>query len=67
VVIAFESRVIGGRFRLNPEALEITAFAPDAIPWPGIAFRTSRMAIQDWLRLRHPHLAGTVEVGGAGE
>ena len=57
VVIAFESRVVGGEFRLNPEALEIEAFAPQRIPWPEIAFKTSELALRDWVRLRHPDLA----------
>ncbi len=34
VVIAFEARVVGGATTPNPEALEIVAFAPEAIPWP---------------------------------
>jgi 8-oxo-dGTP diphosphatase len=54
VVIAFESKILGGTFRTNPEALEIAAFRPADIPWPGIAFRTSELALRDWLRLRHP-------------
>jgi ADP-ribose pyrophosphatase YjhB (NUDIX family) len=57
VVIAFEARVTGGEPRLNPEALEIEAFEPDAIPWQGIAFKTSFWALRDWLRRRRPDLA----------
>ncbi|MBF6604484.1 MAG: NUDIX hydrolase [Chloroflexi bacterium] len=56
VVIAFEARVAGGSPRINPEALEIVAFAPDAIPWAGIAFSTTFWAIRDWLRRRHPEI-----------
>jgi ADP-ribose pyrophosphatase YjhB (NUDIX family) len=56
VVVAFEAHVVGGRYRPNPEALEILDYAPDAIPWPGIAFSTSRWALHDWVRLRHPGL-----------
>jgi len=54
VVVAIESRIVGGAYRLNPEALEIQAFRPEAIPWPGIAFTTSHWALHDWVRLRHP-------------
>ena len=54
VVIAFEARVVGGLARLNPEALEIVAFAPEDIPWDGVAFRTSQWALRDWVRLRRP-------------
>ena len=56
VVLAFEARVVGGTPRLNPEALEIQAFAPEAIPWPGIAFKTSHWAIRDWLHRRRPDI-----------
>jgi ADP-ribose pyrophosphatase YjhB (NUDIX family) len=56
VVIAFEAHVVGGTFRPNPEAIEIASFPPADIPWPGIAFATSRWALTDWLQRRHPEL-----------
>jgi ADP-ribose pyrophosphatase YjhB (NUDIX family) len=57
VVIAFEASVIGGEFRTNPEALEIEAFAPEAIPWPKIAFSTTMWALRDWMARRRPDLS----------
>ena len=42
----------------TPEATEIQAYAPEAIPWPKIAFRTTTWALRDWLDLRHPASAG---------
>jgi ADP-ribose pyrophosphatase YjhB (NUDIX family) len=56
VVLAMEARVVGGAPRLNPEALEIRAFDPEAIPWPEIAFNTSYWALHDWVRSRWPEL-----------
>ncbi len=56
VVLAFEARIVGGEIRTTPEALEVRAFRPEAIPWREIAFRTSTWALRDWLRLRHPEL-----------
>jgi ADP-ribose pyrophosphatase YjhB (NUDIX family) len=56
VTIAFEARIVGGTAAPTPEATEITAFAPDAIPWPEIAFRTTIWALRDWIDLRHPEL-----------
>jgi hypothetical protein len=53
-VIAFEARVVRGEYRLNPEALEIQAFRPEAIPWHGIAFKTTHWALRDWVRRRRP-------------
>src|SRR5664279_136889 len=56
VVIAYEARIIGGTAMTTPEALEVQAFAPDAIPWSGLGLTTSVWALRDWLRLRHPEL-----------
>jgi ADP-ribose pyrophosphatase YjhB (NUDIX family) len=56
VVIAFEARVLRGAYRLNPEALEIQAFRPEAIPWHGIAFKTTHWALRDWVRRRRPDI-----------
>ena len=56
VVAVFESRIVGGEPRLSPEATEIRAFAPDAIPWAGIGFKTTYFALVDWLARRHADL-----------
>ena len=56
VVLAFEARIIGGEVRTSPEAMEVRAFRPEAIPWADIAFRTTTWALRDWLRRRHPEL-----------
>ena len=52
VVVVFEAAIAGGAARTTPEALEVRAFAPDAIPWGEIAFKTSYFALRDWVRLR---------------
>ena len=56
VTIAFESRVVGGEPRLTREALEIATFTPDAIPWSGLAFRTTMWMLRDWIDRRRPDL-----------
>ena len=56
VVVAFEATIVGGEPRTTREALEVRPFAPDAIPWPEIAFRTSEWALRDWLRRARPDL-----------
>jgi len=65
VVIVFEARIVGGEARETPEAIEIAAFRPEAIPWPEIAFKTTAWALRDWIHRRHPELhprlAATVE------
>ena len=56
VVLAFEARILGGEPRTSPESLEVRRFKPTAIPWDGIAFKTTYWAIADWLARRHPEL-----------
>ncbi len=54
VTIAFEARIVGGTAAPTPEALEIATFPPEAIPWSGLAFRTTMWALRDWLARRRP-------------
>lgn len=56
VTIAFEARIVGGTAAPTPEALEIATFAPEAIPWSGLAFRTTMWALRDWLARRRPDI-----------
>jgi ADP-ribose pyrophosphatase YjhB (NUDIX family) len=57
VVVVFEARIVGGTARVTPEALEVATFAPDAIPWDDIAFKTSYWAIRDWVSRRAPAIS----------
>jgi ADP-ribose pyrophosphatase YjhB (NUDIX family) len=69
IVLAYEARVVGGAARPSPEALEVRTFAPEAIPWSEIAFRTTWFALADWLARRRPDLVpplGRWEDGRAG-
>ncbi len=56
VVIAFAARIVGGVPTVTHEAQEVRPFAPEAIPWSEIAFRTSEWALRDWLRRVRPDL-----------
>lgn len=56
IVLAYESRILGGELRTSPEALEVRTFAPEDIPWSDIAFRTTWWALVDWLARRRPDL-----------
>lgn len=56
VVLAYEATVVGGEARTSPEALNVRAFAPEDIPWPEIAFKTTWWALVDWLGKRRPDL-----------
>jgi ADP-ribose pyrophosphatase YjhB (NUDIX family) len=56
VTITFEARIVGGTAAPTPEATEVVAFAPEAIPWAGIAFKTTIWALRDWVKRRRPDL-----------
>jgi ADP-ribose pyrophosphatase YjhB (NUDIX family) len=56
VVVAFEARIVGGEPAITRESLETRPFAPDAIPWPEIAFETSVRALRDWVARARPDL-----------
>jgi ADP-ribose pyrophosphatase YjhB (NUDIX family) len=56
VVVAYEARIVGGEPRVTHESLETRPFAPEAIPWPQIAFETSVLAIRDWVARVRPDL-----------
>ena len=65
VVVAFEATIVRGEPRTSREALEVRPFAPEAIPWPEIAFRTSEWALRDWLKRARPDLHPAA-LGGSG-
>jgi len=56
VVLAYEARIVGGEPRATHESLETRPFAPEAIPWPEIAFETSIRALRDWVARVRPDL-----------
>ncbi len=64
VTIAFEARIVGGTPAPTPEATEIEAYAPEAIPWRDIAFRTTTWALRDWIDRRRPDLTWPERVHG---
>ena len=69
VVLVYEATIVGGAMRTSPEALDVRTFAPEDIPWPEIAFKTTWWALVDWLARRRPDLAAPSPVrwsSGAG-
>ena len=56
VTIAYEARIVGGKAAPTPEATEVTAFAPEHVPWAEIAFKTTTIALRDWFERRRPDL-----------
>ncbi len=65
VTLCFEARIVGGTAAPTPEATEIHAFAPEDIPWPTIAFKTTTWALRDWMQRRRPELTWPEDVAGS--
>lgn len=51
VVLVYVGRVVAGTPVAGDECLEVAAFAPEQIPWEELAFRSTREALSDYLRL----------------
>jgi hypothetical protein len=49
VVIVYGAIVVGGSLRGGQEALEVKTFAPEAIPWDDLAFRSTAEGLRDFL------------------
>lgn len=50
VIIVYSATPIGGTLEVDDEGLEARWFAPDEIPWEGLAFRSTHEALQAHLR-----------------
>ena len=61
VVVVYEAEVVGGEIRGGEEALEVRSFEPGDIPWDGLAFRSTREALQECLRGPARSGAGTLD------
>lgn len=49
IVIVYAAEVVGGEMSCGEEALEVRAFAKQAIPWDDLAFRSTGEALRDFL------------------
>ncbi len=52
VVVVYLADVVGGAVRPCAEASEIKEFKLEEIPWDDLAFRSTRDALSDWLKLK---------------
>lgn len=50
VVVTFAARVISGEPMVGDESLEVRTFAPDQIPWNELAFPSTHLALDAYLR-----------------
>lgn len=51
VIVAYVARVTGGSLAAGDETLEARVFPYDQIPWPEIAFASTKDALRDYLKL----------------
>jgi ADP-ribose pyrophosphatase YjhB (NUDIX family) len=52
VVIVYAAEAAGGTLAIDDESLDARAFAPEAIPWDDLAFRSTGEALRDYLARR---------------
>ena len=52
VVVVYEADVVAGEIHGGDEALEVHSFEPGDIPWDGLAFRSTREALEEFLRVQ---------------
>ena len=50
VIIVYAATMIGGCLECDEESLEARFFAPDAIPWDDLAFRSTSEGLREFLR-----------------
>jgi 8-oxo-dGTP diphosphatase len=53
VLVVYHGEVVGGEPAALDESLEVGLFPPAEIPWPELAFSTTRLAIADFIRRQH--------------
>jgi ADP-ribose pyrophosphatase YjhB (NUDIX family) len=57
IIIVYAATMIGGELCTDDECLEARLFAAGEIPWPRLAFRSTREGLEDYLK--SPHAART--------
>ena len=56
IIIAFAATVIGGCLGCDEESLEAQLFEPEQIPWDELAFKSTKEALEEFLRSGRPTL-----------
>jgi mutator protein MutT len=50
VVVVYAARLVSGVPAIGDECLEVATFTPDALPWDELAFRSTREALQAYVK-----------------
>jgi len=61
VVAVYAATLLEGTPAAGDETLEVGLFAPEAVPWGDLAFRSTRDAVRDYLARRAPRGPGAPE------
>ena len=56
VVVVYAADVIGGKLQVGDEAEDVSAFAPEQLPWDDLAFQSTTEALKDYLRRFFPRV-----------
>ncbi len=51
VIVVYAAEVVGGELGAGDESLEAKAFSVSDIPWDGLAFTSTREALNDYIKL----------------
>ena len=51
VIVVYLVNIVSGELKAMDETLEAATFAPDEIPWDGLAFESTREALREYLAL----------------
>jgi 8-oxo-dGTP diphosphatase len=54
IVVVYAATCLGGELAVDDEGLEARAFEPAAIPWDELAFRSTREALEEYLKVNPP-------------
>jgi ADP-ribose pyrophosphatase YjhB (NUDIX family) len=49
IIIVYTATIVGGELAVDDECLEARLFAPEEIPWPQLAFRSTNEALREYL------------------
>jgi len=56
VVVVYAAEVVGGELFACDECDEVKVFPPEALPWPELAFDSTRAALRDYVRRFFPRV-----------
>ena len=61
IVIVYTATIVGGELCTDDECLEARLFRSDEIPWPSLAFRSTRDALRDYYEAIAPGSHSTTQ------